>query len=438
MANKTILIKFPDNVFHTASVNRFVSTPMNGKEIETIWYIDLTDIKDENEELVGSFSVIKDNKDGTYTNLDCGTPEDYEKIYEELKKEIAKKNYTNKDLSLLPYSINEVESYDFFKEMTDPEDHPTIEISENVKDIKREISTRIGAFVDPYFTKTYDLLENDICLRLTLIEEKMSPNKWEETKNDILSYLTLKRLEMKKGYILIKDASDTLNEIEEVALNNLRSAEEEPIVVEDDEGAEEIITIQDKPVVSFVEDIEDTKEDIKESEEEAKETEEEVENEISEKISWPEIEGAKETNNNGEYFPYVKTIYVLWNELLSNLASFVYYEYNSYFEIADLYNVSYLNITDNYRHVNKEILKLIDERDLSIDKKNVITINDNLTKYNFYIIPVEDYDVFVSLKESKNPYILTRDFKDCLTPIINGIKRKDIIVTEKETISVIK
>ena len=57
MANKTILIKFPDNVFHTASVNRFVSTPMNGKEIETIWYIDLTDIKDENEWYIYKFGL---------------------------------------------------------------------------------------------------------------------------------------------------------------------------------------------------------------------------------------------------------------------------------------------------------------------------------------------------------------------------------------------
>ena len=415
MDSKIILVKFPNNEFHTASVNRFVSIPIGDREIDTIWYIDLTERKNEEEE-VGSYSLIRDNKDGTYTHLNCGTPENYEKIYSVLKEEIIKKNYINRDLSLLPYSIDTVEDYDFFEERNSPQKNENIIVSDNVENIKREISTRIGAFVDPYYTKAYCLMEMDLCVRLTLIEEKMSPQKWNETKDDIMSYLALKKLDMKKGYILIKDASDALNEIEELALNNLKDTDIEPVLIEDNSENLPPLEINDDPkeleeavILPSLEIKEEPKEETEESLEENKEN----------------------------YQPYIKTIYVLWNELLSRLSDFCYYEYDSYAKMGNMYTISYNNITNEYQHINHNLLKLIDNTKISVDNDNIITINDQLTKYTFYIIPVDDYDLFTSLKESNNPYILTKDFPNPCLPIVNGIKRKNIIVTEKETLSII-
>ena len=142
-------------------------------------------------------------------------------------------------------------------------------------------------------------MEEDLCLRLTLLEEKMNSLEWEECKNNILSYLTFKKIDMSRGYIVIDDASNILNEIEDIALKELKIVPPketvEPVLVEDDEDLDdEVIEIVDPE---------------------------------NEKIEVPKEELKEEKNTN--YIPYIKTIYVLWNELYSNLASFIYIEYDS-------------------------------------------------------------------------------------------------------------
>ena len=406
MHSKVILIKFPDDEFHTANVNRFVSVNINGKNLDTIWYTDLTEMK-EGEEEIGSYSVIRNNNDGTYTNLNCGTSEDYEKLYEYLKKEIQNKNYTNKDVSILPYNIDTIESYNYQEELF-PKETPKKELSPAILEVKKEISTRIGAFVDHYYRKSYNLMEEDLCLRLTLLEEKMNSLEWEECKNNILSYLTFKKIDMSRGYIVIDDASNILNEIEDIALKELKIVPPketvEPVLVEDDEDLDdEVIEIVDPE---------------------------------NEKIEVPKEELKEEKNTN--YIPYIKTIYVLWNELYSNLASFIYIEYDSLVNITNCYTLSYYNISLEYEHIDKEILRIIGDKQISISNSNLISVNDKEIKYNFYIIPIEDYDVFVALKESHNPYIITKKYNDPFTSLIEGIKRHNIIVTESETISIIK
>ena len=69
-----ILVKFPDNKYHTAKISRFVSIPINGQVLDTIWYIDITERHTEDEEIIGSFSVIRDNKDGTL-KVECSFSE---------------------------------------------------------------------------------------------------------------------------------------------------------------------------------------------------------------------------------------------------------------------------------------------------------------------------------------------------------------------------
>ena len=244
---------------------------------------------------------------------------------------------------------------------------------------------------------------------------------------------------MKQGYILINDASDALNEIEQIALNNLKGDENAPIVIKDDD---EITNVEEEQIAPFgIESKKeiDTPEEVSKSEENEEESAspEDEEPEQEDVITPVEIEDEEEPDNIIHY-PYAKTIFVLWNELLSTLANFAYFEYNSYTEIPSCFNISYVNITKEYRHINKEIMKVIKDARISIDKQNVININDELTKYKFYIIPVDDYDLFVALKESHNPYILSKYFEDSLTPLVDGIKRKNIIITEKETIGIIK
>lgn len=432
MNSKIILIKFPDNKFHTASVTRFVSVPFADQEIDTIWYKDLTEMEYEETNTVGSYSIIRDNHDGTYTNLNCGTPENYEKIYEEIKEEILNKNFKDKDLNLLPYSIDSIEDYDFFTKKPSSEVIQTEELSENIKSIKREISSRIGSFVGPSSKDTYDIEENNLCIHLNQLEEKMSSEKWEDTKNDILSYLALKKIDMNNGYILIKDAIDALKEIEEIANNACENKEIETPNGEETISFENISVSPSKdPIDDIV--LEDNTDSFIPEIQEDSVIEEKTNNEI------PTISNIQLDNNqNTTYCPYVKTIYVLWNELLSNLANFIYFEYDSISNTSNYHNYSYNNITDNYRHINRELLNIVKDKEITIDSKSIVTLNDKLIKYNFYIIPIDDYDVFIALKKSRKPFILTKEYEDSYQTLINALKRKNIIITETETISVIK
>ena len=406
MESRIILIKFPNNNFHTASVNRFVTLTINGKDIDTIWYVDLTEANNTSEKKVGSFSIIRDNKDGTYTNMNCGTPDVYEKIFDVIKSEISKKNYKYKDINILPYAIDTIENFDFFKEIVPEKKPQKVNISKNVREIKREISTRIGAFVDPYYKTAYSIMEEDLCSRLTYIDGKMTPKEWEEVENDILSYITLKKLDMKQGYILISDVSNAIKEIEQIALE----------VFKDSEFANQPIVVQD--------------------EEEAPNPELPVEEPVSE--SPVEEVVVAEEKKEEEYIPYVKTIYTLWNELYSTLSNFIYFEYDSYTTTPNCNIMSYINITNDFKNVNKELSRIIGNNKLSIKNKNLISVNNQQTRYNFYIIPVEDYDVFIALKESKNPYIITKSFEDSFNALLDAINRNSIIVTETETIRIIK
>ena len=120
MEGKIILIKYPDNSYHTASVNRFVSVNINGKNIDTIWYIDINEA--DEDDTTGSYSIIRDNNDGTYTNLNCGDLSDYQRIYDEISKCVNDNKYTNKDVNSLPYSIDTVEDYDYQSDLFSEEE----------------------------------------------------------------------------------------------------------------------------------------------------------------------------------------------------------------------------------------------------------------------------------------------------------------------------
>ena len=390
MDSKIILLKFPDNKFHTASVTRFVSVPYKGQEINTIWYVDLTELDTEEKNSVGSFSIIRDNLDGTYTNLNCGSHDEYEKIYNELKEEIIKKNYTQKELNTLPYSIDTVEDYDFFARPEDTEVAEEVSFSDNIINIRRELYSRIGAFVIPSSRDDYLFQEEELCNHLSELEKNLSDSAWEDIKNDILSYLTLKQINMNAGYILLQDAVSALKEIEEFALSEYQNSKGTTEAFEDNNQEKQ------KEIISFVE----------------------------------------EPSEKEKNYQYTKTIYVLWNKLISNVANFVYLEYNSYLKLNIGYSINYRNITDNYRQINRELINIIKEKDLTINTRNIVTVKDNLINYKFYIIPLDDPDIFRSLKDSQNPIVLSGTFQDSYTAITEALKRKNMIITERETLGI--
>ena len=387
MDSKIILIKFPDGKFHTASVSRFVSVPYAGKEINTIWYIDLTEIEYEDDDTTGSFSIIRDNNDGTYTNLNCGLHENYTKIYDELKKEILNNNYTSKDINTLPYSIDTVEDYDFFNNNTPSKEVQSSPLSDNIVSIKREINSRIGAFIEPTAKDNYEIEEDKLCNHLNQISNKITQDEWVEIEDDILSYLAMKNIAMDNGYIKIGDATNALQEIENIALSGLNdnSVKEEPVLNEEKESIsfptennsfiydepekEPSIIYEEAPLEDILPTLKEEQPTIEDIDLIVEDNSEEIEKPL-EDIDLIVEETPKEANN----YNYVKTIYVLWNELLSNLANFVYLEYDSFSKMANYYNYSYTNITDNYRHINRELLKLIKGEELTIKNKSVITL----------------------------------------------------------------
>ena len=122
----------------------------------------------------------------------------------------------------------------------------------------------------------------------------------------------------------------------------------------------------------------------------------------------------------------------------SNLASFAYYEFNSYTNISNRIVLSFDNMGNKYNSINKEITRIIDKKPLKITEKNLLTVYDNQTKYNFYIIPVEDYDVFMTLRDSNTPYLFSKEIEEPLIALIKGVERKNIIVTEKQTLSILE
>ena len=413
MEGKIILIKYPDNSYHTASVNRFVSVNINGKNIDTIWYIDINEA--DEDDTTGSYSIIRDNNDGTYTNLNCGDLSDYQRIYDEISKCVNDNKYTNKDVNSLPYSIDTVEDYDYQSDLFSEEE--IIELSDEVKSVKKEISTRIGAFVDPYYLKSYKLMEKDLGVKLEVLKEKMTDSDWRLVKNELLSYLSFKKMDMSRGYILIEDASNALNEIEEIVLEEIKNKNK---VIENKISTTEEIEL---PALASNKDIS------------SKEIEE---NKLPELTIGDLKSETKEEMSINAYHPYIKTIYVLWNKVYSNLASFAYYEFNSYTNISNRIVLSFDNMGNKYNSINKEITRIIDKKPLKITEKNLLTVYDNQTKYNFYIIPVEDYDVFMTLRDSNTPYLFSKEIEEPLIALIKGVERKNIIVTEKQTLSILE
>ena len=413
MEGKIILIKYPDNSYHTASVNRFVSVNINGKNIDTIWYIDINEA--DEDDTTGSYSIIRDNNDGTYTNLNCGDLSDYQRIYDEISKRVNDNKYTNKDVNSLPYSIDTVEDYDYQSDLFSEEE--IIELSDEVKSVKKEISTRIGAFVDPYYLKSYKLMEKDLGVKLEVLKEKMTDSDWRLAKNELLSYLSFKKMDMSRGYILIEDASNALNEIEEIVLEEIKNKNK---VIENKISTTEEIEV---PALASNKDIS---------------SKEIVENKLPELTIGDLKSETKEEMSINAYHPYIKTIYVLWNKVYSNLASFAYYEFNSYTNISNRIVLSFDNMGNKYNSINKEITRIIDKKPLKITEKNLLTVYDNQTKYNFYIIPVEDYDVFMTLRDSNTPYLFSKEIEEPLITLIKGVERKNIRVTEKQTLSILE
>ncbi len=369
MQSKTILIKFPDNKYHTAEVSRYVDVTIDNRVISTIWYVDLNELDLNEKKPVGSFSIIRKNENGSFTNLDCGDIDQYTKIYEDIKKSIANNQYKELDVDILT-NIDNVEQYSYEQKNNNKQpsleaELPILASEKDLKEITDILSEKIGSHVDPYFQHSYQAMEADIKSKLNTMKENTSKDKWFSAKNAIIKYLSLKELDMQNGYITIDSVEKHLKEIEELAHTIINADKKEAI------------------------------------------------NEVY----------------------YTKTIYVLWNELLSRFFDIIYLEYASYTNFDKKYMLEYANISNNYSQIKEQLLGIIEEKELSINRRNTITVTDNNVKYNFIIIPVEDFDLFISIKESKAISILTEELFEPYQILVDSIKRKNTIVTDSETIS---
>jgi len=113
---KTIRLKFPTGEYHTALVSKFVSSSNRERSVLSIWYKDLTEIEKTGVEM-GSFTLLRENENKTYTHLYCG--DDYDAIYKELSPYILKGEYKDLPVESLPNTIDYVEEYNYFSDKSE-------------------------------------------------------------------------------------------------------------------------------------------------------------------------------------------------------------------------------------------------------------------------------------------------------------------------------
>ena len=197
---KTIRLKYPSGEYHTALVNRFVVINNGDRDVMTIWYNDITELKSSVEK-VGSFTLI-DEKDGVYTHLYCNN--DYEKIYQELKECIINKHYKQLSLDLLPYSIDDAIDYNYFNNE---------ESNDGISVIKKEITNQVLSYISKDNLEIAKSKINNLVYRLNGIKLSVSDDVFNVIVDSILKEVSSKKLDLNDGYIDISSYKLFMDEL---------------------------------------------------------------------------------------------------------------------------------------------------------------------------------------------------------------------------------
>ncbi len=121
----------------------------------------------------------------------------------------------------------------------------------------------------------------------------------------------------------------------------------------------------------------------------------------------------------------------------------LFFEFNSYSKIDELYSYNYLNISNNYESFKKPLIKHIDSYNLILFENKLIkenneelgkiALNKKGVSYEFIIVPCENDRLYEDLRDSNMIFIDSDKFDFPKDVFKRAILREEVLITNNKT-----